>query len=89
MKKGAPPTPGSAAMVEDVKRLLNFPLPIGNSRYRLADEDHKWFYGYSPTIIKTATEAVSKRSHLGERIRNIPALLFETCALVVKKNKRE
>jgi len=75
-----PPTPGPKMMVSDVMNILREPIQVGSTKFIFAKEDWPWFFGFSPTIIWNSIDEVNKCSRKGERIHNIPAFLFSTCA---------
>lgn len=86
MKKFTPPTPGPAKMVEEVKRIVENPICLGQKKFLLSKEDQRFFYGFSPMIINEAINKAYQMMKQGTRIKNLPALLFKFCA-DIKKNR--
>jgi Helix-turn-helix domain len=89
MLKGSPPTPGPVSMVNEVKDLLSNQITIGSRRYKIAEEDKAWFFGYSPVVIEKAIGRVHQVSRSGERIENIVAAIYASCGEIRRENEKE
>lgn len=92
MYYGKLPRPRSRTVVNETKSLMKEKFIFGGKSLRIHDDDHSWFYGFTPYLIKKACEEINqeykKLCHVGKKtysIWNYTALLFKTCCRLEKE----
>lgn len=72
----------------EIRDLLKMPFRIGLSKFLMDPYDRRFFYGFTPQIVRDAISICHGMSTIGKkRISNIPAMLFKIC-LNLKTGKK-
>jgi hypothetical protein len=85
--KGAAPTPGPKAMVEETTSMLKEVHKIGSKYFKIHPNDYKYFLGFSPSVLSAAIYRTNMASLNGKRIANIPAYIFERCCEIRREQQ--